>query len=543
MTAATEARTLCALLDAAESNWPDREVLVFPDERLSYSDLGRAARERARSLAAMGIRPGDHVGILAPNLPELAELVFAVALNGAVSVLLNARYKTHELRYVVENADLRLLFTTTRIADYVDFVDLLGEAFPELPNASDPARLRLNDAPLLRSVVQLEEKARPGLLGSATFSALAAKTPEAEIAERAKAVRSETPCVMMYTSGTTSHPKGCRLSHAAITGTAAAVAGRFEMSADDRQWNPLPMFHMSAYMPLLATIRTGGTFITDTHFDIDRAWQQIQRERPTILFTAFPTIMGALTNHPEFRAEDMPQVRLINNVAPPAQLRENMRLIPQATHVSAYGLTEASGICCFGSRQEDDETRASTSGRPFDGVSARIVDVDTGAECAPGVPGEMTLRGFSLFEGYYKSPEKTAEVIDEDGWFHTGDRCSIDTEGLVAYHGRIKDMMKVGGENVAALEVESFLLGHPAVQLAQVVGIPDAKLLEVVAAFIQRKPGASCSEDDIASFCRGKIASFKIPRYVRFVDEWPMSATKIQKFKLREQLCAELGFE
>ncbi len=537
---ATEARTLGDLIRTAEAEWGKREALLFPDERLTYAEVGRGATENARSLVALGVRPGDHVGVLAPNLPEVAGLIYGIALAGGVAVLINARYKTRELAYVVENADLRVIFTTTRVADYVDFVDLLHDALPGLREADARRPLQIAAAPVLRSVVLLEDVKRAGLISAARFASLAAEIPADAVDALATAVRPTDPCVMMYTSGTTANPKGCRLSHGAITRNAAAVADRFEMTPEDRQWNPLPMFHMSAYMPLLAAMMTGGAFVTDTHFDADRALRSIEAEKPTILFTAFPTIMGALTNHSDFRPGSMPQVRLINNVAPPEQLRKNMRLLPQATHISAYGLTEASGICCFGSRHEGDETRATTCGRPFEGVSVRVVDPETGAEAAVGVAGEMTIKGFSLFEGYYKSPEKTAEVFDADGWFHTGDRCAVDADGFVSYHGRIKDMLKVGGENVAALEVESFLSSHPAVQLVQVVGVPDETLLEVVAAFIQLRPGAACTASEIVEYCRGKIASFKIPRHVRFVDTWPMSATKVQKFKLREQLCAEL---
>ncbi|MDG2304038.1 MAG: AMP-binding protein [Candidatus Binatia bacterium] len=536
-----EARTLGDLILRAADRWGDREVLVFPDQRVTYAELLRRSNTRARSLASLGIGPGDHVGILAPNLVEVVELLFGIALCGAVAVPINARYKTRELAYVIENADLKVLFTTTRIADYVDFVELLQGALPELLDATDPLTLTLSDAPLLRTIVLLEDLDRSGLIGLGQFDTLADSATDEAVRRRAADVSPEDPCVMMYTSGTTANPKGCRLSHDAITRNAGAVADRFEMTEVDRQWNPLPMFHMSAYMPLLAQMRTGGSFVTDTHFEPDAAFDAIEAEKPTILFTAFPTIMGALTSHPRFRADALPQVRLINNVAPPAQLRENMQLIPQATHISAYGLTEASGICCFGSRHEDDETRATTSGRPFDGVSVRIVDPETSAEAATGTTGEMTLKGFSLFEGYYKSPEKTAEVFDDGGWFHTGDLCSVDANGFVSYHGRIKDMLKVGGENVAALEVESFLTGHPAVQLVQVVGVPDAKLLEVVAAFLQLHPGAACTEDDILTYCKGKIASFKIPRHIRFVTEWPMSATKIQKYRLREMIGGDVG--
>ena len=218
-----------------------------------------------------------------------------------------------------------------------------------------------------------------------------------------------------------------------------------------------------------------------------------------------------------------------------------MTLLPDAVHISAYGMTEASGISCFGSPDEDDEIRATTSGKPFPGVQMRVVDVDTGHELNTNQRGEMIIKGFSLFEGYYKSPEQSRAAFDEQGWFHTGDVCSRNETGQVSYHGRIKDMLKVGGENVAAIEIESFIYDHPAVLITQVVSIPDDKLEEVAAAFVQLKPGQNCTEQEIIEFCTGKIASYKIPRYVRFVEEWPQSATKIQKHKLQQALVKELS--
>ncbi len=526
------------LLDAAQK-WPDQEVIIFPDKRLTYSQLAERAQIKAGALQGMGIQSGDHVGILAPNLPDVAELLFAIALSGAVAVLINARYKTSELAYVIENADLKALFTTDCIADYVDFADLLYESLPGLQSSPEPDSLDLESAPLLRRVIMMEDIERPGLMSYSRFSAYADKVTSAETWQRRNQVILHKPCIMMYTSGTTADPKGCRLSHEATVRNAKEISIRFRMTAEDRQWDPLPMFHMGAIMPLLATIWSGGSFISDTHFDADSALQMIVEEKPTILFIAFPTIMSAIVNHPDFSVEKVDKVRLINNVAPPEQLKNNMATIPKAVHISAYGMTEVSGICCFGSADEDDETRATTTGKALPGVQTRVVDPETGEERKPGETGEMTIKGFSLFEGYYKSPEKTSETFDSEGWFHTGDLCSQDTEGHVSYHGRIKDMLKVGGENVAAVEIESFLCKHPAIQLVQIVGVPDEKLLEVAAAFIQLKPGMTCTEAEIIAFCEGKISSFKIPRHIRFVNEWPMSATKIQKYKLREMLLNE----
>lgn len=514
---------------------------MFPDERLTYAQLAERAKNRARALQGFGIQPGDHVGILSPNLVEMAELLFAIALSGAVAVLINARYKTTELAYVIENADLKLLFTTDRIADYVNFVELLDRTLPGLGTADAPLSLKLGSAPLLRSVIMMEEAQHTGVLTWAQFTAFADNVEPDEMWQRRSQIALRDPCIMMYTSGTTSEPKGCRLSHEALVRNAREMSIRFRITSEDRQWDPLPMFHMSAVLPLLATVWAGARFITDTHFEVDAAMRAIAAEKPTILFTAFPTIMSALVNHPDFDASKMGQVRLVNNVAPPDQLKANMKLLPEALHVSAYGLTEASGVSCNGSEEEDDEIRAHTCGKPYSGVQLRVVDVQTGQVLPPGERGEITIKGFSLFEGYYKSPEKTAEAFDAQGWFHTGDLGAVDAGGRVSYHGRIKDMLKVGGENVAAVEIESYIYTHPAVQLVQVVGVPDDRLVEVAAACIQLEPGASCTEEEIIDYCRGEIATFKIPRYVRFVEEWPMSATKIQKYKLQEMLISELS--
>ena len=529
------------LLRAAEK-WPDREALVFPDQRLIYSQLAERARHMARALQGNGIKPGDHVGILAPNLVEVVDLIFGTALAGGVAVLINARYKTTELAYVVEDADLKLLFTTNRIADYVDFVELLYASLPGLRESDEPLSLVLNTAPMLRSVILMEDSdAQAGVLPWQQFLAFADRVDEQAVWTRRSRVALRDPCMMMYTSGTTANPKGCRLSHEALVRNAREMSTRFQIGCEDQQWNPLPMFHMGAVLPMLSVIWAGARFITDTHFDAGAAIAAIEAEKPTIMFTAFPAIMAALIGHSRFNPDNMPQLRLVNNVAPPSQLLKNMEILPNALHVSAYGLTEACGVSCSGSADEDDKTRAYTCGKPYPGVQLRVVDPETGVDLNPGERGEVVIRGFSLFEGYYKSPDKTAEAIDKNGWLHTGDLCSLDAEGRVSYQGRIKDMLKVGGENVAAIEIESYIFTHPAVQQVQVVGVPDRKMLEVAAAFIELVPGMECSGQEIIDFCQGKIASFKIPRHVRFVTQWPMSATKIQKFKLQEALTCELA--
>jgi fatty-acyl-CoA synthase len=231
----------------------------------------------------------------------------------------------------------------------------------------------------------------------------------------------------------------------------------------------------------------------------------------------------------------------MNNVAPPDQLRAIHAALPKTKHMSAYGCTEAGGVVAFHSPDDPDDVRATTSGRPFSGIELQVRDPETGKELGPGIPGEIWVRGYNLFEGYYKDPEKNAESFDDEGWFYTGDIGRFDVDGRISYVGRTKDMLKVGGENVAAVEIESYLVTHPAVAVAQVVGVPDPKYDEVAAAFIELKPDRSLTEQELIDFCVGQISSFKVPRYVRFVDEWPMSATKIQKYRLRQQLTEDLG--
>jgi acyl-CoA synthetase (AMP-forming)/AMP-acid ligase II len=522
----------------------ERPALSFPGYDASYAELEQRSLARARALVGLGVEPGEHVGILAHNRPETLEWLFGCALAGAVAVMLNARYRVEELRYVLDHADLVLLLTSEPSAQ-ADFPALLDEALDgQLSAAGDPEALTLDAAPRLRRVGLLGEGAAAGCLDASYLEAAAASIPESAVHERRYCIPLRAPCLMMYTSGTTSHPKGCLLSHEALVRNAAAMRQRLAIEARDRQWNPLPLFHMASILPFLAMVDAGGCYVSDRHFEPGRALEQLYAARPTILYPAFPAIMADLLAHEAFDASRLGCVRLINNVAPPEQLRANMRKLPDAVHISAYGMTEASGICCHGSATESDEERATTCGRPYEGVELRVVDPDSGSPLPPGERGEVQVRGFSLFDGYYRDAERTAEAMAPGGWFRTGDLCSLaENGGQVIYHARLKEMLKIGGENVAPIEVENWLGTHPAVQLAQVVGAPDARLGEVAAAFVQLREGMSLEAEELIDYCRGQIASFKIPRHVRFVREWPMSATKIQKHVLAARLRDELAME
>jgi fatty-acyl-CoA synthase len=535
------ATTIGDLLYRAALDRPEDVVVAFPDERVTARDLYARAVDRARSLRALGVVRGDRIGIVMPNTIEYHEMLFGAALLGAVVVTINARYRTAELAYVVADSEVKVVFTHDVISDQVDFVRLLGEALPGLSGAADPRALALADAPDLRACVMLGASSPSGFLDRDAFEELAASVPEEEVDQAAASVYVRDVAIMMYTSGTTAQPKGCPLTHESIVRVAGAMNERFSLTSDDVWWDPLPMFHLSSILPLTSGLLVGARFATMTDFEPAAALEQIERERATYLFATFPTVNQELVDHPDFATRDLSSVRLVNQVAPPdAQLAFQKRF-PQATQVSAYGCTELGGIVSQNDPAETDEQRATTTGKPWPGVEIRICDPETGEDLPQGERGEIVGRFWGMFEGYHNDPERNAEAIEPGGWFHTGDIGSLDEDGRIAYHGRTKDMLKVGGENVAALEIESFLSTHPAVRLAQVVGIPDARLVEVPAAFVELSSGASATEEELIEFFRGQIASYKIPRHVRFVSEWPLGATKIQKFKLRERLVEELG--
>lgn len=530
------------LLRSAQ-RWPGNTALIFPDATLTYRQLYDSAFDKARLLQGLGVNPGDHVGLLLPNCPEYLEWLFGIALSGAMTVAINARYRASELAYVIGNADISVLVTRLHSDQPTDYAQLLEEVFPELGAAAPPAS-SLAAAPLLRHILTTGDRRPPDhgfYLDTAELAASGDRVSEEQTQLARASLPLASPCLMMYTSGTTSHPKGCPLSHEMVTRKAFSIAGHLGLAEADRQWNPLPFFHLASIMPMLATFASGGTYMTAGHFAPEQALRQILDERASVLYPAFPTIMSDLVIHPLFAELDTRQIRLINNVAPPDRLRENMKLLPHTLHISAYGLTEATGLSCYSDPADDDETRAQGIGPPLPGTLMRVVDPASGEPLPPGQRGEMLIRGYSVFPGYYKDPEATAKAFTEDGWFRTGDICAMDEQGRVSYHGRLKDTLKVGGENVAALEIESFLSTHPAVKFVQVVGIPDPRLQEVVAAFIELNPGVQCDAAEIIGFCQGQMASFKVPRYVEFVAEWPMSATKVQKFRLRDALVQRLG--
>ena len=513
---------------------PERTALVFPDRRLTYGELTEAGKLRAAQLAAVGVGRGDRFGLLMQNCPEIVEFLLGAAFLGACAVPINTRFKARELGHVIADAELIIVVTTGAIDGVTDFVQLLEATLEGLAGAADPLALSLDGYPALRAVAATGEIRAPGMVPLSDLAVGVDSTGPDDPAP-------EDPFLIMYTSGTTANPKGCVLTSQALVLNAHAIVDRLQIPEGETWWDPLPMFHMGGIMLMSSVFAAAGTYASQAHFTPEQALELIAAERPGVLYPLFPTITLDLIHDPRFAAAGIEGVRLIGSVAPPDVQQRIQSALPGAKLFSAFGITELCGCVAYHSPDDLPETRLRSCGTALEGFEMRVVDPDTNQPLGPGELGELAGRGAQMFTGYYDNPEATAAVVDEQGFFHTGDLCSMESDGEISYHGRIKDMLKVGGENVSAIEVESFLATHPAIKMAQVVGVPDPRLLEVGVAFIELAPGQTMTAEEVVEFCTGKIARFKIPRYVRFVSQWPLSATKVQKFRLREQLVQELS--
>ncbi|MHA7875236.1 class I adenylate-forming enzyme family protein [Roseivivax sp.] len=533
----TAITTVGDLLLRVASVFPEKDAIVFPDRRLSFRELEARAIQRARGLRALGVGPGDHVGMLLPSCIEAVESFFAIALLGAVSVPINARYRSSELSFVVENADLTALITQGKVAETVDFVARLTEAFPALAEAPADQPLELAEAPRLKRILLTGEDSARGFTSEAALRRAATEVPQEEIHAIRNRVRVRDTALMLYTSGTTSQPKGCMIAHESLIRTGQAMAKRYDMTDEDVFWSPLPMYHIGAMFPLCAAYSVGATYLSMQYFDAGVALEMIEAERATVTYPSFGTFIGDMIYHADFDDRDLSSIRIMNSnmaMQPPSFAKALQEKIPNAIQVGTFGMTETSGTVTTSFPTDSYEERTRRLGKPFDGLEVKILHPETGP-CGPDEIGEICVRGFSVFTEYYKDPEKTAEA-KRDGWFHTGDLGAFDANGSLMFHGRLKDMLKVGGENVAAQEIEAMVAGHAAVKLCQVVGKPDPRLQEVPVAFVELVPGNEIAPEEIIAYCKGKISSFKVPREVHFVTEWPMSSSKIQKFKLKDML-------
>ncbi|WP_280236889.1 class I adenylate-forming enzyme family protein [Nocardia cyriacigeorgica] len=516
-----EVTTLGDLLERRAHEHPDRIALAFPDQEMSYAQLAARAEVLASGLLAAGTSAGDAVGILLPNCPDSIAALFAITRIGALPVPVNNRFKEHELTQVITHSRMRLLF----VHDSTPLPEIVRQ-----------------QAPLLEHVVQLgDEPVAPRTVSEREFLDDGSRLGSGHVRERARYVRVRDTAVVMYTSGTSASPKGAMISHEALIRFAAGAGhGRLELTGDDRVWTPLPLFHIGAVAFAIASIHAGCTYAHVGLFRPDTALRQLEAQRCTVALPGFETIWLPVLDHPDFATRDLSALRLVMTVGVPERVRDMASRIPHAVQVSCFGMTEASSFLSLSEQTDTLEQRTTTGGLPLPGMECRVVDPETGQDLPPGTEGELLFRGTNCFDGYLHDPELTARCFDDQGWFRTGDIAVMDADGRVTFISRRKDMLKVGGENVSAVEVEDFLLRHPAVHIVQVVAAPDSYYVEVPAAFIELAPGTTATEQEIIDYCLGSIATYRAPRYVRFVDEWPMSGTKIKKYVLRERIRTEL---
>ena len=496
-----------------------KECLTVDNSSLNFEEFSNLVTEYAKKLQRMNLNKGDKIGILLFNSIEYLLLMYAAMYAGYVPVNINARYKAKELNYVLHDSKCRVLFTSSQSDEVTNFSEIISSVY----DSGEGQPKELIDVYIIGGSKDSRFK---------SFNEFESINIENEL--NIEAVGSDNdPAFIMYTSGTTSDPKGCPLSHKNVLHVAKSMVDRWKMNENDVFWDPLPMFHMSSILPFIGCSISKSTFLSTIHFDPDNAVKVLIDKNVSIAFPAFPAVMVALSNHKDFIPENLKELRIINNVAPIETLRSFQDKVPQASQVSAYGLTEVGGVTSFGSPEDTLENRLTTCGKPWPEVKIRILDPETNKVLGSDNKGLIEIKGPHVFSGYLNDKEATKKALSDDGWFSTGDIGSLTDDGYIRFHGRIKDMLKVGGENVAALEIEAYFDSHEKVLISQVVGVDDDHLGEVPAVFIEKKPGVEISKGELINFCKGQISNFKIPRYIVFVDKWPMSSTKVQKFKLK----------
>ena len=526
------------LMDMQAEKYGDKDAIVFPEDRYSYQDIAMYAQNISKALLALGVEPGDRVGYFLQECIDTIGIIIGAAKIGAITAPINSRFKTTELEQVIVHAGMKVIFTSSP-AVATDFNGLINETFPQI--AESPSQhLDFPEAPELEALITLDDIERPGTFNLSDVDEMALTISDDDVAARQAGVRVRDTAIIMYTSGTTAMPKGAMLSHESFSRYASSVKERMVLTEDDIFWAALPMFHIGGVAFVLASLFVGSTFIHTGNYNPDVAFQQIRDERPTVVLAAFETIWVPIVNHPNREEGDFDSVRVIQVVGVPERLRQFQEQTPHAPILNCFGQTEVCAYLSLSELDDEPELRFTKGGFPMPGMEAEVHDPDTGEVLPNGSVGELWYRGPNMFDGYFRDPELTEEVFDERGFFKTGDICEIDSDGRVTFVSRLKDMLKVGGENVSAAEVEGYLITHPAIALAQVVSAPDERYVEVPAAYIQLKPDMDATEEEIIEFCKGKIATYRIPRYVRFVDDWPMSGTKIKKIVLREMIASEL---
>ena len=545
--------TIGDLLDKQSEAYPDIEALVYnyPEIglhlRLTHRQYRQHVNRLAKGLIAIGIVPGEHIAAWATNIPEWALLQFAAAKVGAVLVTVNTNYRAAELEYVLRQGDVATLVMAKEYRDN-NFLDAIYSIAPELKDLSDPANetLRSSKLPILKRVVLIDSESQSGLLSFDHLIALGEKVPDETLQSRQASVRPTDIAQMQFTSGTTGFPKGVRMTHHGMVNNAWLTCARLNLKAGDRFVTPMPFFHVAgSVLSLLGPLAHGATLIPLISFDAAKQLELFANESCTHSM-GVPTMLIAMLNHPRFKEFDLTALQQIGSGGSPVPtaLLEQIKAEMKADVWIIYGMTEAQCTITSSLMSDSFDLRAGTVGVTMPHTSVRIAHPVTGETVGFGEQGELCARGFLVMKDYYNMPEKTAETIDADGWLHSGDLATMNERGYINIVGRVKEMIIRGGENIFPAEVEAFLMRHPKIAEAQIVGVPDAFMGEELAAVLRLKADEQADEDEIRGYCRANISRQKVPRYFRFVIDFPLTASgKVKKFELKDRLIKELGLE
>ncbi|WP_245408244.1 AMP-binding protein [Zhengella mangrovi] len=522
-----------------------REAAVFPQagKRYSYYDLDREVDSFASGLLALGLKPGDRVGIWSPNRPEWLITQFATARVGLVLVTINPAYRLSELEYALNKVGCKALVTAARFKSS-DYLKMIGELAPELAT-SRPGALASERLPHLRTVIRMGRERSPGMLNFDDVGRIGGPAQQLRLDAITRQLDPDDPINIQFTSGTTGAPKGATLTHYNIVNNAWFTVRTMGFTEADRLCIPVPLYHcFGMVLGTLGCVTTGSSMVFPGEaFEPATTLDAVSAERCTALY-GVPTMFVAMLDHPEIASFDLACLRTGVMAGAPCPI-EVMRKVVGTMHMPevtiGYGMTETSPISFQSSTTDGLEERVSTVGRIHPHVEVKIVDAD-GRTVDVGVQGELCTRGYSVMRGYWNDDDKTRESIDPSGWMHTGDLATLDTQGYCRIVGRVKDMIIRGGENIYPREIEEFLYRHPKVAEVQVFGIPDPKYGEEVCAWIVLHHGETMTDEELKAYCQGQIAHYKVPRHVRFREALPMTVTgKAQKFVMRDAMVEELG--
>ncbi len=540
--------TLGEMLENWAYKTPEKDFIVYPDRnlRFTYAEFNHRVDEMAKGLLYIGIKPGDKVGIWAKNVPDWTTLMFATAKIGAVLVTINTNYKLAEIEYLLKNADVNTLCLIDGYRDS-DYVDMIFQLVPELKE-QQRGSLKSEKFPMLKNVVFIGPKKHRGMFNTTELLLLGSHVDDAELEAVKEKLNYHDVINMQYTSGTTGFPKGVMLSHHNILNNGYATGQCMNYTQDDRLLVCVPLFHcFGCVLAVCAIVSHGATLVFTDEFDPLLVMASVQKEKCTALY-GVPTMFIAELNHPMFDMFDLSSLRtgiMAGALCPIETMNEVMTKMHMKDIIIVYGLTETSPGMTATRTHNTAEVKATTVGYEYPNVEVKIVNHETGETCKPGEQGEICCRGYNVMKGYYNNPEATKKAIDQEGWLHSGDLAVKTKEGFYKITGRIKDMIIRGGENIYPREIENYLYRLPQIETVEVVGVPSPKYGEAVGAFVKLKNNTKLSEEEIQDFCRGKIARFKIPKYIFFVNKFPITASgKIQKYKLSQlsvELCREKG--